>query len=269
MEDLTKHQLILLTLLVSFVTSIATGIMTYTLLQEAPVEVTQTINRVVEKTIERVVPEDGVGKQTIKEITTVVSEEDLVLDSIDKNTKSIVRLKTIGFDGSEIFSGIGIVLTTDGIIVVDSESFKSGNYTALFHDGAVYGIAKSYKDLDSGFTFLKIGKTASDNYKFYPASFGNSSTLRLGQTVIAVYGKDRNMVSIGRVSDIKKDESGTIGSIGTDIKFIKQNLGSPIINLSGDVLGIEKSVDGDFFNSYIPIANIQNIMKTAVSELSK
>lgn len=269
MEDLTKHQLILLTLLVSFVTSIATGIITYTLLQEAPVEITQTINRVVEKTIERVVPEEGGGGQTIKEVTTVVSEEDLVLDSIDKNSKSIVRLKTVGFDGSEIFSGIGIVVSDSGVIAVDSDSFVSGNYSATFYDGAIYNISKSYKDPVSGFTFLKIGKAASDTYKFYPVSFGNPNSLRLGQTVIAIYGRDRNAVSIGRVSDLKKNDNGAITQIGTDIKFLKQNLGSPIVNLSGDVIGIEKKEDDVFAHSYIPIIDLQKSIKTAVTELSK
>lgn len=268
MEDLTKHQLILLTLLVSFVTSIATGIITYTLLQEAPVEVTQTINRVVEKTIERVVPEEGNGG-TIKEVTTVVSEEDLVLDSIDKNSKSIVRLKTNGFDGAEIFAGIGVVVSESGVIVVDSSSFSSGNYSVSFYDGAVYNISKSYKDPNSGFTFLKIGKAASDKYKFYPVSVGNPNSLRLGQTVIAIHGRDSNSVSIGRVSDMKRTDLGTVTQIGTDIKFIKQNLGSPIVTLSGDVVGIEKREDDAVVHSYIPINEIQQSLKTALSELAK
>ena len=91
-DELNKHQLVLLTLLVSFVTSIATGIITYTLLQEAPVEVTQTINRVVERTIEKVTPSEGEPGTVVKEIQ-VVNEEDLVLESIDKIGKSVVRIK--------------------------------------------------------------------------------------------------------------------------------------------------------------------------------
>ena len=89
MEDLNKHQLILIVLLITFVTSIATGIITFTLLSEAPVEVTQTINRVVEKTIERVVPAEGQPEKVIT--TVVVNEEDRVLDTIAKNEKYAFR----------------------------------------------------------------------------------------------------------------------------------------------------------------------------------
>ena len=89
-EKLTKMQIVLLTLLVSFVASIATGIVTVTLMDQTPPVMVQTLNRVVERTVERVVPNDTKQGASIitKETTVVVKEEDLITDSINKNSKA-------------------------------------------------------------------------------------------------------------------------------------------------------------------------------------
>src|SRR3989344_3121353 len=88
-EDLNKTQLILLTLLIAFVTSIATGIITTSLLAEAPVSVTQTINRVVERTIETVTPAPA---GTPKEIS-LSKEDKLLLATLDKAAHVVVRIE--------------------------------------------------------------------------------------------------------------------------------------------------------------------------------
>ncbi len=80
-KDLNKPQLIMLALLLSFVTSIATGITTVTLMQQAPESVTVPINRVVRETVEKIVQVPG--KDTVR--TVIVKEEDLVVDAIAKN----------------------------------------------------------------------------------------------------------------------------------------------------------------------------------------
>src|SRR4029077_18213268 len=51
-EKLTKSQIVLLTLLVSFVTSIATGIVTVSLMDQAPPAIAQSVSRIVEHTVE-------------------------------------------------------------------------------------------------------------------------------------------------------------------------------------------------------------------------
>ncbi len=273
MEDLTKHQLILLTILITFVTSIATGIITFTLLSEAPVEVTQTINRVVEKTIEQVVPVET-GKTETKVTTVVVSEEDRVLESISKNEKSIVRLKTRGNDGTEVFSGLGIVVNTSGVVVSDLRSYNPGfAYTIILSNGKTYSSQKVFADTENGLVFItpSIQKNDPGPHSFSPASFGDSSKLNIGQTVIAVSGRESNAVSIGRIRQLIKSADGKkILDIFSDIALGRSTPGSPILNLSGEIVGMEKVVsEGDDTYSYTPIQDITATFKNALAELAK
>lgn len=90
MEQLSKTQLVLLVLLVSFMTSLVTGIVTVTLVAQGPVPITDTVHRVVEKTIEKVVPaepqsataaaagSDGQEKEAVR----VITQEDLVVETV-------------------------------------------------------------------------------------------------------------------------------------------------------------------------------------------
>lgn len=272
MEDLSKHQLILLVLLVSFVTSIATGIITFTLLQEAPVEVTQTINRVVEKTIEKVVPAEGQPNKTIT--TVVVNEDDRILEAISKNEKSIVRLRTTGSDGSEIFAGLGLVVSSDGVILADARSHNSSSaFSISFSDGKVYSSAKIFTDTANGLIFIKTDLPQNDKgkYIFYPAVFGNSDGLKVGQSMIAVSGRDSNAASIGRVFQLKYTaDKKTVESIFSDIKVSKAHLGSPAINLTGEIVGLEMPlVESDTEYSYLPSNIIKSATAKALEELSK
>ena len=59
-KDLNKPQLILLAILLSFVTSIATGITTVTLMEQAPTSVTVPINRIIRETVEKVIPAQNI-----------------------------------------------------------------------------------------------------------------------------------------------------------------------------------------------------------------
>ena len=272
MEDLSKHQLILLVLLITFVTSIATGIITFTLLSEAPVEVTQQINRVVEKTIERVVTEPG--EPEIVTTTVVVNEEDRVLESIAKNEKSIVRLKTSGSDGSEIFAGLGLVVSADGTVVADLRSYSAASsFKISFSDGRTYSSGKTFVDKENGLIFIKTDFPKTENPKpvFYPAVFGNSDGVKIGQTLVAISGRDSNAASIGRVYQLKYGEDKvSVSVIYSDIKVSKTHLGSPALNLSGEVVGLEAAlIDTDTEYSYIPSNLIKSAVPKALEELAK
>lgn len=274
MEDLTKHQLVLLTLLVSFITSIGTGIITFTLLQEAPVEVTQNINRVVEKTIERVVPEPGSTDKEKVVTTVVVNEEDKVTDAIDKNSKSIVRMKTLGADGTDVVAGLGLVVSGDGTIAYRLSNFNNNSsYNIYFYDGKSYPTGKIYVDQADGWVFIKtlIPKNDNSKYVFYPITFGDSDGLRLGQTLVAISGKESNAVSIGRVRQLSiGDDKKTVENVISDIPVIKSYSGSPVLNLSGELVGTESPLgDGETMYSYTPANVLHKAVDKALAELSK
>lgn len=227
MEDLNKQQLILLVLLVSFVTSIATGIITVSLLDKAPVEVKQTINRVVERTVETVVPEDIEPQErvvTVRE-TVVVSQEDRVVEAISKNKDKIVRI----FNADGTFVAIGVIQDASGkVVTVD------GNYSLIFDYKVKLDSGEEF-DLDfvdsdqTGVAYFQIEGADRD---FGSGSFTTNS-LQLGQAVVAVSGSNRNVVSTGMVSDLPGD-----GQIITDLNLSAMPAGTVLMNLSGEVVAL-------------------------------
>ena len=253
MEDLNKNQIILLTLLISFVTSIATGIMTTSLLQQAPLEVTRNINRIVEKTIETVAP--SVVSTLQKEVTTVVvKEEDLVIDSINKNLKSLARItEKDPVLNISTFYGIGLVVSKDGFISADRKTITAGNfYSVTLSDGVEFPLTPTGVDKQTNFILFKAIQSVSTStkpYTFVPAVFAEAEP-KLGQTLISLGGDTKNAVSVGRVIslDMKESTIGTsttkfLAEIDTDLSTKDIVSGSPLFNLSGDVVGLRLSSD--------------------------
>lgn len=264
MEDLNKNQFILLVLLISFVTSIATGIMTSSLLQQAPVEVTRNINRIVEKTIETVTPA-AVTTSGQKEVTTVVvKEEDLILDSINKNIRSIVRIKEKdGVMGTVSFYGMGVVMTKDGVIAADRRTITGTNlYTVIMHDGKEFPLIAMGVDKQTNFILFKANQgekvTEKTSYQFYPVVLSDVD-VKLGQTIIALGGIEDNAISVGRVLSLDMKETGYgtstikyLSGINTDVSTKDLIDGSPAFNLSGDVVGFKLSNDSS--KVFVPVS---------------
>jgi len=271
MQDLNKNQLILLTLLVSFVTSIGTGIITTALLQEAPTSVTQVINRVVERTIEQVTPASSGGgtKTTENKVTTVVvKEEDQVIEAISKNQKSIIRIKENNIiDGSDPFYGIGLLLSKDGLVVSAKKAINNPNsaipasFTATFPDGTQFAMTIIGSNDEEGLTFFKVQKDAKQTLPAEPAVL-SATNAQLGQSVIALDGEVKNNISIGRIISVDQNAQNAkeIRIIQTDIAAKPVVLGAPALNLSGEIIGLRTTL-GETAQSFITAAVIKRVMK--------
>lgn len=265
MEDLNKTQLILLTLLVSFVTSIATGIITTSLLAEAPPGVTQTINRVVEKTIERVVETER-GGEKVREVTVVVKEEDLVIDAISKNSKSIVRIRDNALvDGVSPFYGVGFLVSKEGLVVSARRDILNTNstYTATFPNSSTWSMRVARSDDANSLVFFQIVKDPKATLSANPVVLGTSDP-KLGQTVISIEGAEKDVVSIGRVASYivpdpakPSDEQVPIRII-TDIPSKTQIVGGPLLNLNGEVVGVRISAAEGAFESFVSLSVLKS-----------
>ncbi len=269
MEELTKQQIVLLVLLVSFVTSIATGIVTVSLMNQAPVGITQTINRVVEKTIERVVTPSATStdKEVIRE-TIVVDQGDEVVKAIQKNSNSLVRIYKSGESDGIVFVSIGTVISDDGVIATDNGNIsESGKYFITTDDSKLHDLIVLRATSNESIALLKMKQEDKNLVTFTKVNF-NTADLQLGQSVAFIGGDAKNTVATGIVSSLNTKEASTtkyISSIETTIPSKNFISGGLLLNLSGDLVGI-KVGDG---STFIPSAIVQNIFNLYSESLKK
>ena len=276
MEKLTKQQIVLVTLLVSFVTSIATGIVTVALMDQAPAGVTQTINRVVERTIEKVVTEPAQNNNAATVITRetiVVKEDDKIVESVAKNKESIVRIYTnnTNKESAQVFIGLGTVVSAEGLIATgDVFADQSGKYLVTLDNNTFYNVKVLPKKEGDRFYFLKVVQSEQDPVTFVPVTISNSDSLNLGQTVIAWGGQIQNSVSTGIVSSLintpntsatTSDSVKQITAINTNINLLDSLSGGPLLNLSGEVVGIRVSSNISDKYNFLPA----NLLKQEVA----
>jgi hypothetical protein len=262
MEQFTKQQLILLMLLVSFVTSIVTGITTVSLIAQDPQGVTQTINRVVEHTIERVV-ESGNNNANVsipaKEITVVVKEEEFVTKAVKEAHDAIVRIKNKK-DGALL--GIGVVIGYDGVIVADRNSIIAAREYSGLYQGVIYDIVVDKQDKKTGVMTFKFKDAVPPSIN--PIELSNGSNLMAGQSIVAVSGSDRDVVSIGIVSSLlyESPESQIVNSIDTTISQGSLLSGTPFVGLDGKLVALKIGKDNEEKDILMPITRIQNIISS-------
>jgi hypothetical protein len=243
---LNTQQIILLCLLVSFVTSIATGITVVSLMQQTAEPVTQTINRVIERTVETVASQEPLDqirdiitqapKPEKEVVTVVVNQEDQTINAVAKNEASIARIYT---SRSTEFVTMGVVVNAAGHIVVDKRMVnKILSYTAQY-GGRSFTVRYKSGSETSDFVLLEIqGESPND---FVPATFGDSSALKPAQSVISLSGSRDTSVSTAAITSLPTAADGTVTTIKTSVDPANVLNGSVLLNLSGSIVGIKLS----------------------------
>lgn len=178
------------------------------------------------------------------ENTTFSYSESSIPDLFDRVKSSVVNISPE--NTSE--TGTGWVYDRDGHIVTNSHVVAAASTVKVtFNDGNQYDAIVVGKDPISDIAVVRI----SENYTaepILPVEFGNSSTVRVGERVIAVgnpYGLS-NTLTGGFVSQtgrlILESESPVPyphpNMIQTDALINPGNSGGPLFNLKGQVIGM-------------------------------
>lgn len=256
-EHLSKSQIILLTLLISFVTSIATGIVTVSLMDQAPPVIAQTVNRVIERTIEAVASSTPAKSQPAAVVTTretiIVNESELISAAVEKFAPSIVRLYNTS-DENPLFLAIGIVIDGSGIIVTDTEALDGrSDAVVVMQDGTRARGFVIQRDADNGLAFLQgATSTPAKVLEWIPARIAADQAV-LGQSVVALAGKTAPRIAPGVVTALTPVGGGRV--IDTNIPVDVLLAGSPIISIDGLLVGVRTSASrASSMQGFIPSA---------------
>ena len=241
-EHLTKHQIVLLAFLVGFVTSIATGIVTVSLMDQAPPSITRTINQIVERTVEKVVPaavpasQGAAAATVIKETTVVVKNDDLVAQSIAGVQKGIVRI--ISLNDRSVLVARGVVVDANGIVLSDRGSLEplgTINFEAILPGGEHVPAVMRIPVGTSTIAVLDL-QMASSSGKVAVVPIAQADKLQLGGSVIRIGGSGSDTVGTGVIAKLPDSHSGLVQAT-----VVSTTPGSIIINSFGELIGITTS----------------------------
>ncbi len=156
-----------------------------------------------------------------------------------------------GTEKTEVGGGSGFIVSEDGLILTNKHvvADEEAEYTVLTNDGEKYEARVLARDPVQDLAIIKIevgGLT--------PAKLGDSDSVKLGQTAISIgnsLGEFRNTVSVGVVSGLSRTITASGASFGaetiqgviqTDAAVNPGNSGGPLLNLRGEVIGINVAV---------------------------
>lgn len=214
----------------------------------------------------------------------VVEESSAIIDATNKVSEAVVSI-TLKKTVTDIFgqqyqsegAGSGFIITSDGLILTNKHvvSDTTAKYAVVMKDGKTYDATVQSMDPINDLAVIKI-----DARNLPVVELGDSDQLKVGQWVVAIgnaLGQFQNTVTAGVISakDRKieaSDQSGqgqeTLNNLlQTDTAINSGNSGGPLVNLAGQVIGINTAVaaGAQGIGFAIPV----NSAKSAIDSIKK
>lgn len=168
----------------------------------------------------------------------------------DQGVVQVIVSKT-NDSGDERDLGSGIVYDIDGHIITNNhvvqDSFK---IRVVFHDGKSFPATVTGTDPYADLAVIKINP---GSYVLYPLTLGNSSQLRIGDSVAAIgnpFGLTGSITSgivsqVGRILDPPDSSFSIPNVIQTDTPINPGNSGGPLLDMQGQVVGITTAIQSE------------------------
>ena len=233
LEDLNKSQLLLLTVLVNFVTSIAVGVLTVSLLDQAPPTVTQTVNRIVDRTVEVIASTTPIQRiiPSAQPTTVVIRDEDLLTAALAANTARQVYLYGTVTGTTSPAIAVGTYLPSAKAVATATTLSLPKEVFVEFASGAV--VRASLSKAGATLTIYGFADTALLPKVPVP-SLTPKSELKVGQSVLASGSSGAVTGIITKIDDLVRTNL-------TGVSF-----GSAAVGSSGNIIGIAINSTGDF-----------------------
>lgn len=238
----------------------------------------RVINKVSERIERKIVSEESVVIEVAEKVSPSV-----VTVAIETPKRRIIEFSPFGGFSSKLEGGkpqdigTGFIASSDGLIITNKHvvSRKDAKYKVITKDGKEYAVEKIERDPNNDIAILKIN---AKNLK--PVTLGDSSNLKVGQFVIAIgtaLGEFRHTVTTGVISGLGRGiVAGDVFEgyverlddvIQTDAAINPGNSGGPLLNSSGEVIGVNVAVveGAENIGFAIPI----NTVKSSLEEFKK
>ena len=216
---------------------------------------------------------NGNHAETIGETIGVVKSYDYsLIDIFEKSEESVVQVNVLRGE-SDGGMGSGFVYSEDGYVITNQHVVRDAQkVTVTFLDGESYigEVIGTAQDLD-----IAVVKVSPSNTYLQPIKIGDSSKLKVGERIAAIgnpFGLSGSMTSgiVSQIGRLLPQESGYSipDVIQTDAAINPGNSGGPLINMKGEVVGINtaiQSATGEF--SGIGFAVPSNTVKKVVPVL--
>jgi len=238
-------------------------------------------------TVEEVV-ENVVEQPATYTTVDVVAQNDVLVNLYERVSPGVVSILALTRSGEMVVgggTGSGFVIDKEGHIVTNYHVVEGASEIQVtFTSGIKIRGEVIGTDLDSDLAVIKVDLPAED---LTPIPLGDSDQLRVGQLVIAIgnpFGLSGTMTtgivsSIGRTLDsLNLSSTGRAFSAGdiiqTDAAINPGNSGGPLLNLDGEVIGVNRAIRTfastdslEPVNSGIGFAVSVNIVKRVVPSL--